>query len=249
NASDWNLQTINCTFISVEYNDPYSLRLNDSHPVIVFRGPRRVKEKETVFLHFVTHSHSQDFYTMSFLLMHNFSEFSALPDQLRLDRIARAHAQESLHAASAGLRLWGKISMTQLHLEDGEGPARTILDMESSLAASYFIENTPEAPSKSDNATDGRRRRRRRRMKRTQAGPMRPTADTRLKKQFFLFFEWKSGILAESHVVRTQSVWSVGASLCGVLLTLHKGYSLAAGNVRRLKRTRDRRQRSQQHRQ
>ncbi|XP_064632728.1 proton-activated chloride channel-like isoform X2 [Lineus longissimus] len=66
--------------------------------------------------------------------------------------------------------------------------------------------------------------------------------ESELKKHlFFIFFEWKDNIYEESYLLTTTTPWSIGAGLCGVLLTLHKGYQLAQVSFKRMKKDKQRR--------
>ena len=61
------------------------------------------------------------------------------------------------------------------------------------------------------------------------------------KKLFFIFFEWKNSIIEESHLLHTTTPWSVLAGLCGVFLTLHRGYQLAHTTFHRVQKDKRRR--------
>uniref|UniRef100_A0A1I8HTS3 Proton-activated chloride channel n=2 Tax=Macrostomum lignano TaxID=282301 RepID=A0A1I8HTS3_9PLAT len=214
-ATQWNLNRTDCDYRSLTYRDAADNQTDEfaGHDALVFMGPSRVKEKETLFLYFTADtSDDQDFYSLGFLLFHDYWAFSNRSQADRLEFVADIRSHQPMYAASAGLRMWNRLSMTHMELEGGHEPTQVVLDLEYSLVWHWD----------------------------------RHQSDASSRKQFFLFFEWKSGIVAESYIMRTQSVWSFGAALCGVLLTLHKGYSLAAGNIRELRRTRARRTRSRQ---
>ena len=58
---------------------------------------------------------------------------------------------------------------------------------------------------------------------------------------FFIFFEWKNDIIEQSYLVYTTTPWSMGAGLCGVFLTLHKGYQLSQTSYKRIQKDKERR--------
>ena len=60
-------------------------------------------------------------------------------------------------------------------------------------------------------------------------------------KLFFIFFEWKNDIIEKSYLVYTTTPWSIGAGLCGVFLTLHRGYQLAQTSYKRVQKDKARR--------
>ena len=58
---------------------------------------------------------------------------------------------------------------------------------------------------------------------------------------FFIFFEWKNDIIEQSYLIYTTTPWSIGAGLCGVFLTLHRGYQLAQTSYKRVQKDNERR--------
>ncbi|XP_074645017.1 proton-activated chloride channel-like [Tubulanus polymorphus] len=71
----------------------------------------------------------------------------------------------------------------------------------------------------------------------------------RHKHLFFIFYEWKNDFIEESFLVYTTTPWNIGAALCGVFLTLHKGYQLAQTSYKRMKKDKQRRRTIRQRRQ
>lgn len=63
----------------------------------------------------------------------------------------------------------------------------------------------------------------------------------RKKHLFFIFFEWKNNIIEQSYLVYTTTPWSIGAGLCGVFLTIHRGYQLAQIGYKRARKDKERR--------
>ncbi|ELU13614.1 hypothetical protein CAPTEDRAFT_34671, partial [Capitella teleta] len=58
---------------------------------------------------------------------------------------------------------------------------------------------------------------------------------------FFIFFEWKNDIIERSYLIYTTTPWSIGAGLCGVFLTLHRGFQIAQTSYRRVQKDKQRR--------
>ena len=65
--------------------------------------------------------------------------------------------------------------------------------------------------------------------------------DEKKRHLFFIFFEWKNDIIEQSYLIYTTTPWSIGAGLCGVFLTLHRGYQLAQTSYRRVQKDKERR--------
>ena len=63
----------------------------------------------------------------------------------------------------------------------------------------------------------------------------------RSKHLFFIFFEWKNDLIEQSYLIYTTTPWSIGAGLCGVFLTLHRGYQLAQTSYKRMQKDKRRR--------
>ncbi len=60
------------------------------------------------------------------------------------------------------------------------------------------------------------------------------------KHLFFIFFEWKNNIIEQSYLIYTTTPWSIGAGLCGVFLTLHRGFVLAKTSYKRVQKEKER---------
>ena len=65
--------------------------------------------------------------------------------------------------------------------------------------------------------------------------------DQKHRHLFFIFFEWKNDIIEQSYLIYTTTPWSIGAGLCGVFLTLHRGYQLAQTSYKRVQKDKERR--------
>ncbi|CAH1783881.1 unnamed protein product [Owenia fusiformis] len=65
--------------------------------------------------------------------------------------------------------------------------------------------------------------------------------DDKKRHLFFIFFEWKNDLIEESYMMYTQTPWSVGAGLCAVLLTLHRGIQIAQLSFKRVQKDKRRR--------
>ncbi|KAI0220511.1 hypothetical protein LSAT2_028005, partial [Lamellibrachia satsuma] len=61
------------------------------------------------------------------------------------------------------------------------------------------------------------------------------------KHLFFIFFEWKNNIIEQSVLLYTTTPWSIGAGLCGVFLTIHRGFQLAQVAYRKFQKEKRRR--------
>ena len=66
-------------------------------------------------------------------------------------------------------------------------------------------------------------------------------ATERKKHLFFIFFEWKNGIIEQSNLVYTTTPWNMGAGLCGVFLAIHRGYQLARSSYNHFQKDKRRR--------
>ncbi|KAK2173466.1 hypothetical protein NP493_874g01006 [Ridgeia piscesae] len=264
--SDLDLVNLNCSFTRLQYEDPHYP--GTERDVIVVRGPTSFVKREAIFLHFSLEDETRDFFTVSYFVFPGYDAFNVSNEQG--SKLVSYHRVVPTFALSSGLRMWIKLIMseamdnntsrTEFRVEYGDKPlgVHPVEDNDESHGSNEGHANTGEGPDKNSviafNLADicfvkslGLT---------TSAVPLRTVCttsysvvkfwDRRSAKQqkkhlFFIFFEWKNNIIEQSVLLYTTTPWSIGAGLCGVFLTIHRGFQLAQVAYRKFKKEKRRR--------